>query len=151
MTNVELLLVRQLRAEATPAPVEHGCVSGKFIDEHAEDFRHSLLQGEIGGDGSIRLWGVYLAGTNTPICHTGNGPTSEQNARFIEFCFNNMEAILTSLGRSDLQLTNAREFVRLRWRHLADCPEVGSHPGAVDLERCNCGLKVALADLATAK
>lgn len=45
------------------------------------------------------------------------------------------------------QLANAREFVRLRWRHLSDCPEVGSHANAVDLAKCNCGLKTALADL----
>lgn len=45
------------------------------------------------------------------------------------------------------RLQNAHEFVRLRWRHLHDCPEIGSHPHAVDIERCNCGLKFALAEL----
>lgn len=48
---------------------------------------------------------------------------------------------------AETRLVNAREFIRLRWRHLQDCPEKGSHPGAVDLAKCNCGLKVALADL----
>lgn len=49
------------------------------------------------------------------------------------------------------RLQKAHEFVRLRWRHLHDCPEASSHPNAVDIERCNCGLKFALAELVTAK
>lgn len=53
----------------------------------------------------------------------------------------------SSASKVETQLKNAREFVRLRWRHVTDCPEVGSHPNAVDLARCNCGLKIALLDL----
>jgi len=106
MTPVELMLARNLRSEATPAPVEHGRVSGKQIEEHARDFEESLSKGEIAGDGKIVLWGVYIAGTDTPVCHTGNGPTSERNARFIEFCFNNMDAIFDALSVPKLRREN---------------------------------------------
>jgi hypothetical protein len=44
-------------------------------------------------------------------------------------------------------MEHARGFVREKWRHLHDCPEIGSHHSAVDLDRCNCGLKYALGDL----
>ncbi len=56
-------------------------------------------------------------------------------------------ALAAAHRKHETRLAKAREFVRLRWRHLSDCPEVGSHANAVDLQRCNCWLKVALADL----
>ena len=86
----------------TPAPVEVGILEGKTIVEQVAWYSESLSQGAI-HDGLVDVWGVYISGTDTPICHTGNGPASEANARFITKCFNeyaNLERIAAEAVRA---------------------------------------------------
>lgn len=94
--DLDLARMRELIAAASAPPVDWGRVSGKTIDQHVADFRESLsATTAVGAD----LHGVYLRGTETVVCHTGNGPTSEANARLITFAFNNLGLLLDEIER----------------------------------------------------
>jgi hypothetical protein len=56
-------------------------------------------------------------------------------------------AVAAVTQKMEPKLANARDFVLRNWHHYPDCPEVDSRPGAVDLAKCNCGLKIALMEL----
>lgn len=95
MTPEEIVQIREMIAVASTG-VEHGCVSGKSIAQHGLDFINSL-----GADTAVSadLHGVYLAGSETVVCHTGNGPHSEANARLITFALNNLGLIVNQFER----------------------------------------------------
>jgi len=95
-SNIELQQIRDL-LDAASSGVEHGVVRGKTPEQHAADLRDSL-----NWDTAVTtdLHGVYLAGTETVVCHTGNGPHSEANARLITFALNNLRAMVDELERS---------------------------------------------------
>lgn len=95
MTRDELKLARGLIAAASQN-VEHGVIRNKTVEQHVDDFRRSLSwDTAVGTD----LHGVYLDGSETVVCHTGNGPHSEANARLITFALNNLGKILDELER----------------------------------------------------
>lgn len=95
MTNEEMQKVRELIAAASTG-VEHGCVRGKSIAQHGLDFISSMgADTAVGTD----LHGVYLAGSETVVCHTGNGPHSEANARLITFALNNLSKLVDHIER----------------------------------------------------
>lgn len=97
----DLKRLEALISAASPAPVEWGAITGKTIEQHVEDFRSSLSwDTAVGTD----LHGVYLSGSETVVCHTGNGPHSEANARLITFAINNFPKIAEHL-RAALQQT----------------------------------------------
>ena len=77
--------IRELAQKATPGPTEFGVIPEKSLDAQVEWYKESLSKGLI-NDGLIDVYGVYIAGSDTPICHTGNGPTSAANAAFIAAC-----------------------------------------------------------------
>jgi hypothetical protein len=56
-------------------------------------------------------------------------------------------AVAAVTQKMEPKLANARDFVLRNWHHYPDCPEVDARPGAVDLAKCNCGLKIALMEL----
>lgn len=90
----ELERIGALIAAADLEPVEHGCVTGRTLAQHGFDFINSLsAETAVGTD----LHGVYLTGTSTIVCHTGNGPRSEANARLITFALNNLPRIVEYL------------------------------------------------------
>lgn len=92
----DLALMRELIAAASPPPVDWGCVRGKTVEQHVEDFRGSLnAETAVGAD----LHGVYLSGTEKVVCHTGNGPHSEANARLITFALNNLGKLVDEVER----------------------------------------------------
>lgn len=136
MTQDEMEQMRSLIAAATPAPVEWGTVKGKTIEEHVADFRDSMsAETAVSSD----LHGVYIAGTETIVCHTGNGPTSEANAKLITFALNNLGKLVDELEKRDIQkAVLIREIERLRsgiqvaldhhkwgrYREMAECLEL---------------------------
>lgn len=95
MTPEDIARVRELIAAAS-TNVELGCVTGKTAEQHAEGFRNSM---ECDTAVGIDLHGVYLAGSETVVCHTGNGPHSEANARLITFALNNLGKIIDEIER----------------------------------------------------
>jgi hypothetical protein len=96
----ELAMIRELIAAASAPPVEWGTVRGKTIDQLVDDFRASLSwDTAVGTD----LHGVYLKGCEAVVCHTGNGPHSEANAKLIDFALNN-------LGKLADEIERLREF-----------------------------------------
>lgn len=98
--------IRELINAASQPPVEWGCVRGKTVDQHVADFRDSLSwYTAIGTD----LHGVYLGGTETVVCHTGNGPHSEANARLITFALNNLGNLVDEIERLRTALQVARD------------------------------------------
>jgi hypothetical protein len=56
-------------------------------------------------------------------------------------------AVAAVTQKMEPKLANARDFVLRNWHHYPDCPEVDARPGAVELAKCNCGLKIALMEL----
>jgi hypothetical protein len=95
LADDDLYRIRELIAAASRG-VEHGVVRGKTLDQHVADFRDSMAWPTATG---TDLHGVYLAGTETVVCHTGNGPHSEANARLIAFSLNNLEMLVDELER----------------------------------------------------
>lgn len=92
----DLARMRELIAAASQPPVDWGCVRGKTIEQHVEDFRGSLsAETAVGPD----LHGVYLGGTEIVVCHTGNGPHSEANAKLITFALNNLGLLVDEIER----------------------------------------------------
>ena len=63
--------------------VDWGAVGPKSDDEHVVDFRDSLAitREHFELKGPRYLWGVYLEGTETVLCHTGTSPNSPVNAQ----------------------------------------------------------------------
>lgn len=90
MTPEEIVQIREMIAAASTG-VEHGCVTGKSIAQHGLDFINSMGYDTAVG---VDLHGVYLAGSETVVCHTGNGPHSAANARLITFALNNLGLIV---------------------------------------------------------
>ena len=80
-----MIKMRELAQKATPGPVEVGVIPHD-IEQQVAWYREALLQGAVESDGTIKVYGVFIAGTDTPICYTGNGPTSIANAYFIAAC-----------------------------------------------------------------
>lgn len=119
-TPEDLKRFREL-IDAASSNVQYGLISGRTVEEHADDFRESLSKGKIGADGKVDLWGVYLKDTSIPVCHTGNGPTSEANARLIEFLFNSATFIFDELERlyamAEVHETNLQRLERLAKEH----------------------------------
>ena len=122
----------------TPAPVEVGVLSDKTIDEQAKWYAESLGFGRIDEHGRVDVYGVYVAGTDTPICHTGNGPTSKVNAYFIAKCFNEYEAPERDFREARKLLAEAGPYMR----HAHDCimslPPKGTP--VKDFLSCSCRL-----------
>lgn len=94
--DLDLSQMRELIAAASPPPVDWGCVRGKSVEQHVEDFRGSMSADTAVG---VDLHGVYLGGTETVVCHTGNGPTSEANAKLITFALNNLGKLVDEIER----------------------------------------------------
>lgn len=72
-----------MTAQHTPGPWEFGVISDMTLEQQVRWYEESLSKGAVKEFGLIDVFGVYIPGTDTPICHTGNGPTSVANARLI--------------------------------------------------------------------
>lgn len=93
MNTEDMQKIRELIAAASTG-VDHGCVRGKSIAQHGLDLINSMSSDTaVGTD----LHGVYLAGSETVVCHTGNGPHSEANARLITFALNNLGKLVDEI------------------------------------------------------
>jgi hypothetical protein len=116
--------MRELASKATPGPTEVGVIPKKSLGDQVRWYEESLTYGLIDSNSLIDVYGVYIKGTDTPICHTGNGPTSQANAAFIAAC--TPERIL---AYEDC-VAALREYAR----HSEGCSAVFG-----DQYRCRCG------------
>lgn len=83
--------------------VEWGATEEKTSQHHVADFENTLrLTREHFNyeDRPVAMQGVYLAGTETVLCHTGTSPNSGQNARVIVGIWNQLYDLCTALGAS---------------------------------------------------
>lgn len=94
--DADIATMRELISAASQPPVDWGCVRGKTVEEHVADFRDSMSADTAAG---VDLHGVYLGGTEIVVCHTGNGPTSEANAKLITFALNNLGRMVDEIER----------------------------------------------------
>ena len=71
-------------------PIEWGTIVGKTDDEHVADFIDTLrlTREHFGNEGNTDLNGLYLAGTETVVAHTGTSPNSASHARIIAGLWN---------------------------------------------------------------
>ena len=62
---------------------EVGVVEGKTAEEHAADLANSisLTDQEFGTSAPYDLFGVYVEGSETVLCHTGTSPNSGLRAK----------------------------------------------------------------------
>lgn len=67
-------------------------VPAQTVEEVIECMAYSARQSELG-----ELWGVMGGTPDDPVvvCYTGNGPTSEANARFIRAAPDLLEALIS--------------------------------------------------------
>lgn len=115
--DLDLARMRELIAAASQPTVDWGCVTGKTIEQHVEDFRGSLgAETAIGSD----LHGVYLGGTEIVVCHTGNGPHSEANAKLITFAFNNLGLLVDEIERLRAIVARNKTSATHRLHNLCD-------------------------------
>lgn len=96
----ELLTYRQ--SAAIPAdiietlraigPVEWGRSFEQTDEQHVADFVDTLriTREHFGTVGETEIHGVYLAGTNTVLAHTGSSPNSPQHARILVGAWNHL-------------------------------------------------------------
>ena len=73
--------------------VEWGATAEQTANQHIEGFSNSLrLTREHFNleDVPVQLHGVYLAGTETILCHTGTSPNSGPNARILVGLWNRL-------------------------------------------------------------
>ena len=78
MTDLDAI---EICDEARDKGVEVGVVGPHDTSKHIEHLRDSL---EVAGHkGPYPLYGVFIKGTETIVCYTGNGPNGERNAHAI--------------------------------------------------------------------
>lgn len=81
-------------------PVEWGRSFEQPDEKHVSDFVDTLriTREHFGTQGETAIHGVYLAGTNTVLAHTGSSPNSPQHARILVGAWNRMVEIARLMG-----------------------------------------------------
>lgn len=71
-------------------PVEWGSTDAKSDEKHVEEFANTLrlTREHFSTDGDASLHGIYIAGSNTVVAHTGTSPNSPQHARILAGAWN---------------------------------------------------------------
>ena len=89
MTQDQVLL-EMAKAAASIGKVEWGATAEKSAEKHAEDTRNSveLTADRFGQTDPQSMHGLYLAGTETILCHTGTSPNSPTHARILTALWN---------------------------------------------------------------
>lgn len=71
-------------------PADWGATEAKSAEGHGADTVDSvrITAENFGQSGDQRMSGLYVAGTNTVICHTGTSPNSAETARILTGLWN---------------------------------------------------------------
>ncbi len=109
LTDHDRQQIKELLDAASQPPVEHGFVGPLTVEEHLQHLRSSLSW----EGASDTIHGVYLEDGETVVCHTGNGPHSEANARLITFAINNLRKLVECIPNEtgDVQARLAKDRI----------------------------------------
>lgn len=71
-------------------PVEWGATDAQSDEKHIADFANTLrlTREHFATEGNAALHGIYIAGSNTVVAHTGTSPNSPQHARILAGAWN---------------------------------------------------------------
>lgn len=71
-------------------PVEWGATDSQRDEQHIADFANTLrlTREHFDTEGDAALHGIYIAGSNTVVAHTGISPNSPQHARILAGAWN---------------------------------------------------------------
>lgn len=85
-------------------PADWGATEAKSAEAHGADTVDSVLATaeNFGQSGDQRMSGLYVAGTNTVICHTGTSPNSAETARILTGLWNFALEQAKAAGRTAL-------------------------------------------------
>jgi hypothetical protein len=85
--------------------IEWGATEAQSDAKHVSDFKRTLkiTRKHFGTEGDVALHGVYIAGENTVVAHTGTSPNSPQHARILVGAWNHLVE-LAEIDRARLPL-----------------------------------------------
>lgn len=112
-------------------PVEWGAIGPKTDEEHLDDFRRTLtITRDSHGvtEEQTSLHGVYLRGTETVLCHTGNSPNGGSTALIIAGLWNGFH----DSGRVEgIQSRPTIPMESAPWLRRADAGKAGGRYGGL--------------------
>ena len=84
------VLEQMFQAALTIGPVEWGATAEKPAEDHAKDMIRCVdnTAASFNQEGDQSMHGVYIAGSEIVICHTGTSPNSPTHARILTALWN---------------------------------------------------------------
>ena len=122
LTAGEIEEIREMRAKATPGPVEF-CIYGSKDKAWLKRELCNLVDSSPGAE-------LYFVGTpdGLVVALTGNGPTSKDNARFLAVMLNEFDRLLSMLTPPpDAAVREAVEHLSSGWGESAAASRFKGH------------------------